>query len=201
MRLAILGGTFDPVHFGHLLLADSCREARGLDQVWFVPAAVSPHKTDTRPTAAHDRVAMLELAIAGNEAFRVSRIEIERGGVSYTVDTLEAIAKEQPEAELFFLMGADSLQDFPKWRQPARICEIASPVIVRRYGAPDPEWHHLEGLMSRNRLQEAQSLAVEMPRTEFSSSSMRQRISRGQTIRYWTPRSVQAYIESHKLYR
>ena len=144
---------------------------------------------------------MLQLAIAGNEAFRVSQIEVDRGGVSYTVDTLEAIAKQEPKAELFFLMGADSLQDFPNWREPERICELALPVVVRRYDSPDPEWHHFDGLVDRSRLEEAQALAVTMPRLEFSSTAMRQRILQGQSIRYWTPRGVQAYIESHQLYR
>jgi nicotinate-nucleotide adenylyltransferase len=189
------------VHYGHLLLADTCREACHLREVWFVPAALSPHKAAARPAPAADRIAMLELAIAGNESFRVSRLETDRGGVSYTVETLEVIAQQQPRAELFFLMGADSLLDFPKWREPRRICQLALPVVVRRHGSPDPAWQQFEGFVDRDRLLEVKSLEVEMPRLEFSSSEMRRRIASGKSIRYWTPRAVQAYIESHNLYR
>ena len=119
MRLGIFGGTFDPIHHGHLLLAEYCREACRLDQISFVPAALAPHKQQVQTTDSSDRVAMLGLAIAGNASFVVSEMEIDRGGVSYTVETLRAVAAEQPEAELFFLMGGRFLA---RSAQLARAC-------------------------------------------------------------------------------
>ena len=118
MRLGIFGGTFDPVHYGHLLLAELCREACRLDQVWFVPAATPPHKSPRAITPAGQRLEMLELAVGGNECFAVSRLEVDRGGVSYTVDTLAELKAADPQRELFFLLGGDSLKDLPHWREP-----------------------------------------------------------------------------------
>src|SRR5258705_13340871 len=106
MRVGVFGGTFDPVHYGHLLLADCCREQLRLDQVWFLPAAVPPHKQERTLAPAVARAEMLELAIGGHEAFAVCRLEIERGGINYTADTLARIQAEDPTRELFFLMGA-----------------------------------------------------------------------------------------------
>src|SRR5262245_62009417 len=120
-RLGIFGGSFDPVHNGHLLLAECCREQCRLDEVWFLPAAAPPHKLGHVLAPAKARIEMLELAISGHEAFRVSPLEIERGGVSYTVETLRAIALQEPQAALFLLMGADSLRDLPTWREPEEI--------------------------------------------------------------------------------
>ncbi|GAG03859.1 unnamed protein product, partial [marine sediment metagenome] len=111
MRIGLFGGTFDPVHFGHLLLAECCREQCRLDEVWFLPTATPPHKQDRQPTAAEHRVEMLELATSGNPAFSVCRHEIERSGVNYSVDTLAHFHAEDPSRELFFLMGADMLLD------------------------------------------------------------------------------------------
>ena len=148
MRLGLFGGTFDPVHYDHLLLAESCREACRLDAVWFVPAAHPPHKQERRLTPARQRIEMLELAIGGNEAFAVSPLEIERGGVSYTVDTLAALRAEQPERELFFLLGSDMLADLPDWREPGRICELALPVVVRRGGAFETDFDGLSAFVS-----------------------------------------------------
>ena len=135
MRLGIFGGTFDPVHYGHLLLAECCREQCKLDEVWFLPAAVPPHKQDLELSSAEDRINMLELAIAGQSAFGVCRYEIDRGGVNYTFETLAHFHEEDPCRELFFLLGADMLADLPHWRHPAQILELAVPVAVRRPGA------------------------------------------------------------------
>ncbi len=140
MKLGILGGSFDPVHFGHLLLAECCRETCQLDEVWFVPAAVPPHKQSRQMSDGRLRVEMLTRAVADHPAFRVSGIEIQRGGVSYTVDTLQRLQESMPKADLFFLMGADSLCDLPHWRQPKRICQLATPVIVRRPDCQRPIW-------------------------------------------------------------
>lgn len=147
-RLGIFGGSFDPVHYGHLLLAESCREQCHLDQVWLLPAAAAPHKQQRQTTSSRHRVEMLRLAVGGHRAMRVSTLEIDRGGVSYTVDTLTTIHQQLPHCELFFLMGADSLEDLPHWRQPQRICELAVPVVVRRAGSPEPTPDVLSDLVS-----------------------------------------------------
>lgn len=201
MRIGIFGGTFDPIHYGHLLLAETCREQCRLDEVWFLPAAVPPHKQGESLTSASQRVEMLELGISGHPAFRVSDIEIERGGLSYTVETLAAINSQMPNAELFFLMGADSLRDFPTWREPQRICELAIPVVVSRRNAPAPEFSRFEQFVSNDRLAEIRRHRVEMPIVEFSSTAIRESVHAGRSIRYQTPRAVEIYIHNHKLYQ
>ena len=120
MRLGLYGGSFDPVHYGHLLLAECCREALTLDEVWLIPAAVPPHKQARELAPAKARLEMLELALGGHEQIKVSQVEIDRGGVSYTVDTLTAVHQLHPGASLFLLMGADSLLDLPNWREIGR---------------------------------------------------------------------------------
>ena len=201
MRLGILGGAFDPVHYGHLLLAELCREACRLDQVWFLPAASPPHKQHYAVTPAQERIEMLELAIGGNDRFVVSRLEVDRGGVSYTVDTLAQLKAEAPQRELFFLLGADSLIDLPGWREPARICELAIPVAARRPGVAEPRLDTLAHLVSPERLQEISRHQVEMPHIGLSSREIRRRVAAGLSIRYQTPRSVEKYIETAGLYR
>jgi nicotinate-nucleotide adenylyltransferase len=211
MRLGIFGGTFDPVHYGHLLLAECCREQLGLETVWFLPAAVPPHKQQRELTGGAQRIEMLELAIAGHTAFSVSRYEIERGGVNYTVDTLAHFAAESPARELVFLMGADSLADFPTWKDPVQLCQIATPAVVLRApverSAPERDaamsldWSGLQSLVSAERLAVVQAHQVEMPRVDLSSSDIRRRAAQGHSIRYRTPRAVEKYIETHGLYR
>jgi nicotinate-nucleotide adenylyltransferase len=200
MRLGIFGGSFNPVHYGHLLLAETCREQARLDEIWFVPNALSPLKQDQPPAAAKHRIEMLQLAIGGHESFRLSTIEIDRGGVSYTVDTLAEIASQQPAAELCFLMGADSLVDLPKWRDPRRICELALPLVVRRHGSPEPRYDVFAALLSAERLELVRQMTVDMPIIELSGSEIRRRAARGLSLRYRTPRAVEKYIETHRLY-
>jgi nicotinate-nucleotide adenylyltransferase len=200
MRLGIYGGSFDPVHVGHLLLAECCRERCRLDQVWFVPASVPPHKRQGAIASAAARVDMLKLATGGHEAFVVSTIETERGGVSYTVETLESVRRQQSAAELFFLMGADSLAEFGTWREPGRICELATPIVVRRAGAAEPDYSVLAPFVSADRLEAIRQLRVEMPVIGLSASDLRRRIAAGLSIRYRTPRAVEKYIETNGLY-
>ena len=201
MRIGLFGGSFDPVHYGHLLLAEHCREHGRLDQVLFMPAATSPHKSDQQPAAAQARVEMLRLAIGGHPAFEVSELEIQRGGVSYTFDTLTALTEQSPNDEWFFLMGGDSLDDLPNWREPERICSLATPVIVARHGSPVPNIDMLKPFVSQQRLNEVKDCLVDMPLIDLSSSEIRERVSCGQSIRYQTPRAVEKYIESANLYR
>jgi len=201
MRLGIFGGTFDPVHYGHLLLAESCREQVALNEIWFLPTAVPPHKQGRELTAAEKRIEMLELAIAGHEAFSVCRYEAEQGGVNYTVDTLAHFRDEDPRRELFFLMGADMLSDLPTWRQPDRICQLATLVVVRRPGAVPIDFERLRSIVGDERAQRIRRLRVEMPEMGLSGTEIRRRVAAGQSIRYHTPRSVEKYIEAQGLYR
>jgi nicotinate-nucleotide adenylyltransferase len=201
MRLGIFGGTFDPVHYGHLLLAESAREQLQLDEVWLIPAAMSPFKTGRQQAPAKARLEMLELALAGSEHLRASSLEIDRGGVSYTVDTLTEIARQKPGAKLYLLMGADALRDLPSWREPARICELATPAVVRRGGTPEPDFAALSAIVSQQRLAEIRAAQVPMPLIELSSTDLRTRAAAGQSLRYRTPRAVEKYIETHRLYQ
>ncbi len=207
MRLGIFGGTFNPIHYGHLILAESCREELVLDRVWFLPAAVPPHKQNNELPPAEQRAEMIELAIAGHPSFEVCRYEIERGGVSFTVDTLRRCRAEHPDAEIFFLMGADSLADLPNWKNPETICQLATPVVVRRAtgAGADPsatklDYSVLGGLATPERLMAIAGWQVEMPRIDLSGSDLRRRVSEGHSIRYRTPRAVEKYIESQGLY-
>lgn len=200
MRLGLFGGSFDPVHFGHLLLAECCREQCALDRVWFLPAAVPPHKRGRPLSSADARAEMLDLAIGGHEGFALSRFEIERGGVSYTVDTLRHFRREEPDRELFLLMGADMLHDLPGWRESAEVCRLALPVVVRRAGEKEPNLDCLSELVSAERLDAIARHQVEMPEMGISSTEIRRRVVAGQSIRYRTPRAVEKYIESHGLY-
>ena len=200
MRLGLLGGTFDPVHLGHLLLAECCREQLRLDQVLFLPAAVPPHKRDRQLTPAAQRIEMLELAIAGHQQFAVCRLEIDRGGVSYTVDTLRHFRHEDPEGELFSLMGADMLHDLPHWREAETVCQLAVVAAVRRAGMPNLDFTALAAVASPERVALFQGHQVEMPAIGLCSTAVRRRVAAGQSIRYQTPRAVEKYIQTHGLY-
>jgi nicotinate-nucleotide adenylyltransferase len=201
MRLGIFGGTFDPVHYGHLILAECCREQCGLDAVWFLPASVPPHKRDRRLTPAPQRIEMLNLAIAGHPAFSVCTYETDSGGINYSVDTLTRIHEEDPSRELFFLMGEDMHLDLPHWRQPERICELALPVVVHRAGMAPLDFNCLKNVTTPQRMEEIRRHQVEMPEIGLSSSEIRRRVAAGQSIRYHTPRAVEKYIETHGLYK
>ena len=200
MRLGLFGGTFDPVHLGHLILAECCREACRLDRVFFLPTAVSPHKSDCACMPCETRIEMLELAVAGNERFAVNRHETNRGGVNYTVDTLRHFRKKMPKAELFFLMGADMLHDLPNWREPAVVCELATMVTVRRAGVRELDFGCLADIVSAERIEAFRRHQVRMPAVEISSTAIRRLVGQRRSIRYQTPAAVECYIASHGLY-
>ena len=190
MRIGIYGGSFDPIHYGHLLLAESAREQLNLDKVVFVPAAIAPHKRSQESAPATARIEMLKLAISGNAALEVSLLEIDRGGVSYTVDTLTALRDAHPEAELTLLVGGDTLADMPNWKAPEQIVKIARVAVVDRPGASSEEIV----------LPGAEILHVSMPLIDLSSREIRNRVARGESIRYWLPRAVEQYIVHSNLY-
>ncbi len=200
MRLGILGGSFDPVHNGHLRLAECCCAQAGLDTVWLVPAAVQPHKPHGPVASDADRIAMLRLAIEGKPCLAVSTIEIDRGGVSYTVDTLRTIHSEQLAAELFFLMGADTLHDLPNWHEPAEVLQFATPLVVHREGEPAPDFDVLVSLVDAERLTVIRDLQVEMPPVAISSSNLRERFAAGESCEGLLPTAVGEWITEKQIY-
>lgn len=199
MRLGILGGTFDPVHYGHLLLAEQCREQCQLDQVWFIPAGVPPHKVSRTITPGRARAEMLDLAVAGHPAFRVDRREIDRTDPCFTVDALATIHAEDPARELYFLMGEDSLLDFPTWREPQRILELVRLAVVNRSDTKERVgeewWRRFPELNLADRVHH-----VRIPFVDLSSSEIRARIHGRRSIRFMTPRAVECYLEQHRIY-
>lgn len=201
MRLGIFGGSFDPVHYGHLLLAESCREQLFLDKVFFVPAGVPPHKRRAALTPAIHRLAMLELAIGGEPDFEICRFEIDREEISYTVETLRWFRAQFDQAELFLLVGADMLNDLPNWREVGEICRLAQPVGVRRGGSAPPSFERLMPLLPPERLQWLMNTHVDMPEVALSSSEIRRRVRHRQSIRFRVPKAVEQYIFTHGLYR
>lgn len=201
MRIGVFGGSFDPIHRGHLLLADCCWRQAALDRVEFVPNASQPLKPRGPVASETDRLEMIRLAIAGRPEFAVSTVELDRGGVSYTIDTLRELRRQRPDAELFFLMGADALGDFPHWREPQAICEIAMPLVVHRAGSPTPDFESLASLVSAARLENIEQLNVEMPATPISSSDIRRLIATGGEWQSLVAPSVASYIEERQLYR
>jgi nicotinate-nucleotide adenylyltransferase len=197
MRLGIYGGTFDPIHIGHLILAEACREACQLDHVWFVVAPSPPHKSGGRTDVGH-RIEMARIAVAGHASFEVSEIETKRPGPHYSVDTLAAINSDRPDDELFFLIGADSLVDLPTWRSPDKIGEMATLVVVNRPATQQPNTDALAIALGA----EARPIQhVTIPPIGVASNDLRRRVQEGRSIRYQTPRGVEAYIEAHGLYR
>ncbi|WP_165226882.1 nicotinate-nucleotide adenylyltransferase [Aquisphaera insulae] len=196
MRLGLFGGTFDPIHVGHLILAEHCREACRLDRLWFVVAGEPPHKRGERTPAAH-RLEMVRIAIAGNPSFEVSEIETSRPGPHYSVDTIEALRRERPADELYFLIGGDSLVDLPTWRDPAGIAERATIVVANRPGSPLPDGGKLPDFGPGARPLQV----VEIPPIGIASTDLRRRLARGQSVRYMMPRAVEAYIVAQGLYR
>ena len=199
----ILGGTFDPVHFAHLAIAEQTRETLALEGVVFLPAGVPPHKRDVAMTPAPRRLRMVELAIADNAGFRSSRLELERPGPSYLVQTLEALeadpARLAPGARAFvFILSAEAVIGLRTWREPDRILELCRLAVVPRLGfrTPGRAWlaEHFPG-------REDRVTFLDGPELGHSASAIRERAAAGRTIRYLVPRTVEEYIVRHRLYR
>jgi len=201
VRIGVFGGSFDPVHYGHLLLAEQCREQAGLDQILFLPSAISPFKEQGPEASDKDRLQMLALALAGHTPFQVSPLEIERGGISYTVDTLQALARQNPDDQLYLLMGADTLAGLPQWKEPGTVCSAALPLIVDRPGSGPIDFDILSTLVSPERLEQIRQQTLSTRQVEISSSDIRGRIRQSGSIRYMLPRAVEKYIETKKLYQ
>ncbi len=194
--IGVMGGTFDPIHIGHLAIGEEAREALALDVVLFVPAGQPPHKPAGSVTSVEHRLAMVELAIVGNPAFELSRIEVERPGPSYTVDTVEALARDGDD--LVLILSAETFAELPSWHEPERLFDAARMAVVPRegYPAPDPAW-----LAEAFPGQEARVTYLEGPRLGLSSTAIRARVATGRSIRYLVPDMVGAYIADKQLYR
>ncbi|MFM2012718.1 MAG: Nicotinate-nucleotide adenylyltransferase [Planctomycetota bacterium] len=199
-RIGIFGGSFDPIHLGHLLMAEQFRSELSLDTVKFIPAKISPFKLNYTPTADKHRLEMLKLAIGAHPNFEIDPIEIQRGGVSYTIDTVEQLQSNQPDATWFLLIGADSLKDFKKWKSPEKLLQSVQLVVARRGGCPEPDWKELDGLASEETLRAIQQIRLDIPVMEISSTVVRQRIETKRSIRYLVPAPVEVYIQEHQLY-
>jgi nicotinate-nucleotide adenylyltransferase len=185
--IGLLGGSFDPVHHGHLIVGQVAAEKLRLDELRFVPAREQPFKRGQHRTSAEQRAAMLSLAVAGTPGFAVELSELERPGPSYTVDTLRALRKREPGADFILLLGADAAADLPAWREADQIPRLARVVVFARPGSPVPESPLV-------------SAVVEVPEIDISATEVRNRVRRGQSVRYWVPDAVAEYIKTHRLY-
>jgi nicotinate-nucleotide adenylyltransferase len=195
-RVGILGGTFDPPHVGHLVLAEYAADALELARVLFVPAADPPHKASIRVNITH-RLPMLERAISGNARFAISRVDMDRPGPHYTVDMLRILRDQQPQTDFYFLMGGDSLRDLPSWNRPQDLIKLCKLAVMSRPGAevtPDLHADVLPGLAER-------VMMIESPMLGFSSSEIADRLEAGKSVRYLVPDAVLMYIQKHRLYQ
>jgi nicotinate-nucleotide adenylyltransferase len=191
MRIGVLGGTFDPPHIGHLLLASDAREALGLDRLIFVPTGAQPFKVDSPPRASgQDRLEMVRLATADDAYYSVDDAEINRTGLSYTVDTLEHLSEKNPGAKLFLLLGEDALAGFEQWRSPERIRELATVAVMRRDGSGKGSKTLPNGVKE-----------VSTRRVDVSATEIRDRLAAGKSIKGFVPESVERFIDARGLYR
>lgn len=202
MRIGYLGGTFDPPHVGHLLVASDAADALALDRVVFVPNARQPLKAEAPKSSPVDRLAMVRLATAGDPRFEVDAIEVERGGTSYTVDTLSAIAERTPGDERWFLVGADASRTFAQWREPRRIAQLARIAIMRRAdgasAASDAEV--VSGIATAVGPDVPPPAIVETRRVDVSSTEVRERVRSGRSITGFVPEAVARFIAERGLY-
>ena len=189
MRLGILGGSFDPPHVGHLLAAVDAFDGLGLDRLVFVPAAVQPLKEGLATATVDQRLAMVQLLVGNDERFEVSATEIQRPGLSYSVDTLEDFARRYPRAERFFLVGADAMTTFGAWQEPERIVRLPQLTVLRRPGAATESGPVPAGTIS---------LTTRL--IDVSSTEIRARVRTGKSIRGFVPESVAGFIEAEQLY-
>jgi nicotinate-nucleotide adenylyltransferase len=189
----VFGGTFDPIHIAHLAVAEAARDVFGLRRVLFIPAAQPPHKPGGPIAAIEHRLAMVEAAVAGNPAFEVSRIEIERDGPSYTVDTLSTLRDASRDDRLALILSAESFADLPTWHEPELILELADLIVAPRDGYATAD--HIGPLAG------ARAVFLDGPRIRLSASEIRERAAAGRSVRYLVPDAVAAYIGDHSLYQ
>ena len=197
-RIGILGGTFDPIHMGHLITAEIVRVSAALDEIIFIPAARPPHKENKGEAPAEDRLLMVQCAVEGNPSFSVSDIELRREGPSYTVDTIAALSEQLGDAELFFITGADAMNDLYRWHEPERLLRSCRFIVATRQGAPLDELLIAEKFTAEER---SHIQVLPTPHLEISSTVIRARVRAGLSIRHLVPRAVEEYIRERGLYR
>lgn len=197
--LGIIGGTFNPIHYGHLIAAECARVEFKLEQVIFIPARIPPHKEDWDILDQAERYRMVEMAVGSNPAFQVSDLEMKRAGVSYTVDTVEHFCRCYPASQIFFIMGLDSLFILDTWKDIERLSQLCRFIIVTR-----PGYNINEEVQIRERLPAdfwSQADFLEIPGLDISSSDIRMRVAKGKPIRYMLPEAVESYIRQNHFYR
>ena len=199
MKIGIMGGTFDPIHLGHLATAESVREIFALDEILFIPAARPPHKLTRHVTDEIHRLAMTNLATRSNKFFRVSDIELKRTGLSYTLDTMDALHKQfGATTELFFIIGADSLADLSKWHEAKKLVERSHFIATTRSGV-DVDFSATEKFFGAAASEHIHRVTT--PAIEISSTEIRERVKSGRSIKYLVPEAVEEYILREELYR
>jgi len=208
MRVAIYGGSFDPVHIGHLWVAQNCAEQLRLDEVIFMPAATSPLKPHGPVASNDDRLMMLRLTLGGSQqpadggtALLVDDRELRRGGKSFTIDTVEEMKRQRPDDELFLLVGSDAFAAIGQWHRPEDLLSAITPVVFRRGGDPPIDWSVLGELVPPSRIQEIEAASVSLPMIEISSGDIRRRVADGRSIRFLVSPSVAAFIRANSLYQ
>ena len=199
-RIGIFGGSFDPIHLGHLWIAEAAREQLSLDEVRFVPAATSPLKPNGPIVADADRMEMVRLAISGHPDFQLDDREMRRGEISYTVDTVAEMKEEEPAGEFVLIIGSDSLATFDRWREPGRLLDHVTLAVIQRAGDPAIDFSILKDLTTSERRDMIEKQVVIMPLIEVSSTDLRSRIGGGKSIRYQVPAAVRSMIEAKGLY-
>lgn len=199
-KIGIMGGTFNPIHNGHLVLAQTAYEQFDLDQILFMPTKNPYYKKLNQTATLEDRTSMVKLAIEDNKAFSFSELELLRDGNTYTVETLKIMTKENPDVEYYFIMGADSLYHFETWKEPQEILNMAILLVAAR---DDVSSHAIEGQIEylENKYENARIKCLLTPNLEISSNNLRKRCREGRSIRYLLPVQVEEYIREHGLYR
>jgi len=200
MRIGLFGGTFDPVHIGHLILAEQCRAQAHLDEVWFLPSYQPPHKSGRSVTRFEQRCDMLALACVGQPAFRIEPIEKQLPPPSYTAETLRELTERHPDHEFHLLLGADSVIDLPTWYEPLQVIAKAGLIVVPRPGVMLLTAEMLASALSLPDTAHVRFRVVSSPQVEVSSRDLRRLIAGGHSIRYMVPRSVEEYIRERKFY-
>ncbi len=196
-RLGIMGGTFNPIHIGHLVCAEEALSQYALDRILFMPAGLPPHKEIEGGTSARARYLMTVIATAGNPRFHVSRHEVDSGRVCYTVDTMRHLAEQHPQAKLFFITGADAVLEILDWKDPAELLRLATLIAATRPGYPLDRLAEITGRIGG----EGRVELMEIPAIGVSSSMVRERVAQGMSIRYLVPEGVERFIEKEGLYR
>ncbi len=200
MRLGVYGGSFDPIHLGHLLLAESAYRQMRLDRIDFIPRSDSWRPKHRFPITGEDRYQMTLRAVAPYPEFAVSRYELDTPGALYSADTLQYYRDAYPDDEVFFIVSSETFNDLPLWHSPERVCQLASIIIAQRCGYPPPNFDALRNFLPSDKIEGFRRQVVEMPQVEISSSSIRQRVSTGESVRFMVPDAVAEYIQEKNLY-